>query len=99
RDRFADTRILVDLTKREGASGVARSLIAACLNTFREPHIATFSPEDRAGLHAHFGAHPVRRIENGRPRYASPDVVLMCYRGFSGHRHRQLSPDFPAQAG
>ncbi|MBI2186542.1 MAG: hypothetical protein HYU37_05385, partial [Acidobacteria bacterium] len=33
RDRFADTRILVDLTKREGASGVARSLIAACLNT------------------------------------------------------------------
>lgn len=82
RDRFSDTRILVDLTKRDDASGVARSFITACLHAFREPNVATFSPEDRAALHTHFGAYPVGRIENGRPRHPSPHVMLMCYRGF-----------------
>ncbi|MBI3049715.1 MAG: hypothetical protein HYY76_15530 [Acidobacteria bacterium] len=96
RDRVADTRILVDLTKREGASGVARSLIAACLDAFREPNIATFSPEDRAALHTHFGAYPVGRIENARPRHPSPHVILMCYRGFSRHPWPRLSPDLAA---
>jgi hypothetical protein len=88
RDRFADTRILVDVTKREGASGVARSLIAACLGTCREPNVATFSPEDRAELHVHFGAHPIGRIDNARPRHTSPNVILMCYRGFSSYPPR-----------
>jgi hypothetical protein len=98
RDWFADTRILVDLTKREGTSGVARSLIAACLQTFREPNVVTFSPEDRTALHAHFGAYPVGRIENGRPRHASPHVVLMRYRGFPPSRTRRHSHHLPAWA-
>ena len=91
RDRFSDTRILVDVTKREGASGVARSLIAACLDAFRERNVATFSPEDRAALHTHFGAYPVGRIEHGRPRHSSPHVILMCYRGFAGYPARDLA--------
>jgi hypothetical protein len=99
RDWFTDTRILVDLTKREGASGVARSLIAACLDVFDEPNIATFSPEDRAALHAHFGAYPVGRIENGRPRHTSPHVVLMRYRGFPARHTGRQSSDLPAWAG
>jgi hypothetical protein len=96
RDRRADTRILVDLTKRDGASGVARSLIGASLEAFREPHIATFSPEDRAALHVHFGAYPVGRIEHGRPRHASPHVILMRYRGFAGYPHGRLAHDLAA---
>jgi len=99
RDWFADTRILVDLTKRQGASGVARSLIAACLDAFQEPNVATFSPEDRVALHAHFGAYPVGRIENGRPRHASPHVVLMRYRGFPARHTLRRSRDLPAWAG
>jgi hypothetical protein len=99
RDWFADTRILVDLTKREGTSGVARTLIAACLYVFREPNVATFSPEDRTSLHAHFGAYPVGRIENGRPRHASPHVVLMRYRGFPSQQTVRRSGDLPAWAG
>jgi len=95
RDRFADTRILVDLTKREGATGVARSLVAACLNTSREPHVATFSPEHSVPLHEHFSAYPIRRIENGRPRHSSPDVVLMRYRGFTGFAPRQVRHPVP----
>ena len=91
RDRFSDTRILVDVTKGEGASGVARSLVAACLDAFREPNVATFSPEDRAALHTHFGAYPVGRIEHGRPRHSSPHVILMCYRGFAGYPARDLA--------
>jgi len=83
RDWYSDTRVLVDLTKRDGASGVASSLIAASLRLFREPNMVTFSPEDRAALHSRFGGYPVGRIENGRPRHHSPNVVLMCYRGFS----------------
>jgi hypothetical protein len=97
-DWFSDTRILVDLTKREGASGVARSLIAACLDAFKEPNIATFSPEDRVALHAHFGAYPVRWIENGRPRHASPHVVLMRYRGFPSSPPERQPRDLPAWA-
>jgi hypothetical protein len=99
RDWFADTRILVDLTKREGASGVARSLITACLQAFGEANVATFSPEDRAALHAHFGAYPVGRIENGRPRHRSPHVVLMRYRGFRTTHKVRRSSDMPAWAG
>jgi hypothetical protein len=98
RDWLADTRILVDLTKREGTSGVARSLIEACLQTFREPNVATFSPEDRTALHAHFGAHPLRRIENGRPRHTSPHVVLMRYRGFPPSRW-SATADTPKNTG
>lgn len=89
RDRFADSRILVDLTKREGASRVARSLIPACLEAFQEPNIATFSPEDRTELHAHFGAYSVGRIENARPQHGAPHVVLMRYRGFPSSRPRR----------
>lgn len=85
-DSNPDTRILVDLTKLDGASGVARSLIPWCLDRFPEPNLGTFSPEDAAGLHAHFGACPVRRIENARRRHSSPHVTVMCYRGF-------LTPD------
>ena len=96
RDRFADTRILVDLTKRDGASGVARSLITASLETFHELHVVTFSPEDRAALHTHFGAYPIGRIEHGRPRHSSPHVILMCYRGFAGYPPRRLASDLAA---
>jgi hypothetical protein len=99
RDWFADTRILVDLTKREGTSGVARTLIAACLYVFPEPNVATFSPENRTALHAHFGAYPVGRIENGRPRHTSPHVVLMRYRGFPSTQAERQSHDLPALAG
>lgn len=95
-DRHADTRILVDLTKLDGASGVARSLITASLEAFHEPHVATFSPEDRAALHTHFGAYPVGRIEHGRPRHASPHVILMRYRGFAGYPHGRLAHDLAA---
>ena len=35
RDPNADTRILVDLTKLDGASGVAKTLIASALDRFR----------------------------------------------------------------
>lgn len=97
-DWFPDTRILVDLTKREGASGVARSLITACLDAFKEPNIATFSPEDRVALHAHFGAYPVGWIENGRPRHASPHVVLMRYRGFPSSPPGRQPHELPAWA-
>jgi len=82
RESYPDTRILVDLTKLDGTTGVARSLIPACLDTFPEPNVATFSPEDAAALHTHFGAHPLRRIENARPRHCPPHVIVMCYRGF-----------------
>ena len=82
RESQPDTRILVDLTKLEGAGGVAKSLVPACLDRFSEPNIATFSPEDAAGLHIHFGAYPLRRIENARPRHSPPHVTVMCYRGF-----------------
>jgi len=92
RDRLADTRILVDLTKRDGASGVARSLITAALRAFSEPNVATYSPEDRAVLHTRFGAHPIDRIENGRPRHSSPHVILMCYRGFARAERRPMPP-------
>jgi hypothetical protein len=98
RDWFADTRILVDVTKREGTSGVARSLIAAALRAFEEPNVATYSPEDRTALHAHFGAYPVGRIENGRPRHSSPHVVLMRYRGFPSRQTARRSRDLPAWA-
>lgn len=87
-DSHPDTRILVDLTKLDGASGVARSLIPSCLDAFQEPNVGTFSPEDAAALHTHLGAGPVRRIENGRRRHSCPHVIVMCYRGFA--RHDQL---------
>lgn len=81
-DSRPDTRILVDLTKLDGASGIARSLIPLCLDRFPEPNLGTFSPENAAALHTHFGACPLRRIENARPRHSPPHVIVMCYRGF-----------------
>lgn len=83
REPNADTRILVDLTKLDGAAGVARSLIPLCLDRFPEANVATFSPEHAAALHAHFGAYAIHRIENARRRHCSPHVIVMCYRGFS----------------
>jgi hypothetical protein len=82
RDPNPDTRMLVDVTRRDGASGVAKTLIASALDLFQEPNLATFSPEDAVGLHTHFGARAVRGIPAGRPRHAPPHVVVMCYRGF-----------------
>ena len=83
RDPNPDTRILVDLTKLDGASGVAKTLIASALDRFQEPNLGTFSPEDAVGLHTHFGACAVRGIPAGRPRHAPPHVIVMCYRGFA----------------
>jgi hypothetical protein len=82
-DPSPDTRILVDLTKLDGASGVAKTLIAAALDRFQEPNLGTFSPEDAVGLHTHLGAAAVHGIPAGRPRHTPPHVVVMCYRGFS----------------
>ncbi len=83
RDENPDTRILVDLTKLDGVSGVAKTLIAAARDRFQEPNLGTFSPEDAVGLHTHFGACAVRGIPAGRPRHVPPHVVVMCYRGFT----------------
>ena len=83
RDPNPDTRILVDLTKLDGASGVAKTLVASALDLFHEPNLGTFSPEDAVGLHTHFGACAVRGIPAGRPRHAPPHVVVMSYRGFA----------------
>jgi hypothetical protein len=82
RDPNPDTRILVDLTKLDGASGVAKTLVTAALDAFPEPHLGTFSPEDAVGLHSHFGASAIRAIPAGRPRHAPSHVVVMRYRGF-----------------
>ena len=96
RDPDPDTRILVDLTKLSGASGVARTLITSALAWFHESTLATFSPEDAVGLHRHFGAWAARRIPDGRPRHDPPHVVVMCYRGFRcvapqmSHRRKTL---------
>lgn len=98
RDADSDTRILVDLTKLDVASGVARTLIPRCLDTFPESNLATFSPEDAAGLHTRFGACAVRRIPNARPRHTSPHVIVMCYRGFVTHTPDALF-DFTKSAG
>ena len=83
RDLNPDTRILVDVTKRDGASGVARTLVTAALDRFQEPNLGTFSPDDAVALHAHFGAWAVRGILDGRPRHTRPHVIVMCYRGFT----------------
>jgi hypothetical protein len=83
RDPNADTRILVDVTKLDGSSGVAKTLVASALDRFHEPNLGTFSPEDAVGLHTHFGACAVRQIPAGRPRHAPSHVVVMCYRGFA----------------
>ena len=85
RDPDPDTRILVDLTKLDGTSGVAKTLVTAALETFPEPNLGTFSPEDAVGLHTHFGAIPIRAIPAGRPRHAPAHVVVMRYRGFDLH--------------
>ena len=61
---------------------VAKTLVASALDSFHEPNLGTFSPEDAVGLHTHFGACAVRGISAGRPRHAPPHVVVMCYRGF-----------------
>ena len=82
-DPNPDTRILVDVTKRDGSSGVAKTLVASALDRFQEPNLGTFSPEDAVGLHTHFGACAVRGIPAGRPRHAPSHVVVMCYRGFA----------------
>jgi hypothetical protein len=82
RDPDPDTRILVDLTKLDGASGVAKTLVTAALEAFPEPNLGTFSPEDAVGLHTHFGASAIRAIPAGRPRHAPSHVVIMRYRGF-----------------
>lgn len=81
RDPSPDTRILVDLTKLDGTTGVAKTLIASALDRFQEPNLWTFSPEDAVGLHTHFGACAVRGIPAGRPRHAPSHVVVMSYRG------------------
>jgi hypothetical protein len=92
RDPNPDTRILVDLTKLDGAAGVARSLIPFALARFTEPNLATFSPENAAALHTRFGARPVRRIEHARRRHSPPHVIVMCYRGFAASdRETRLS--------
>jgi len=83
RDPNPDTRILVDLTKLDQASGVARTLIASALERFQEPNLGTFSPVDAVGLHTHFGACAIRGIPMGRPRRVPPRVIVMCYRGFA----------------
>ena len=83
RDPNPDTRILVDLTKLDGASGVAKTLVESALERFQEPNLWTFSPEDAVGLHTHFGACAVRGIPAGRPRHAPSHVIVMCYRGFA----------------
>jgi hypothetical protein len=83
RDPSPDTRMLVDVTKRDGASGVAKTLVASALDRFQEPNLGTFSPEDAVRLHTHFGACAVRGIPAGRPRHAPSHVVVMCYRGFA----------------
>ena len=82
-DRDPDTRILVDLTKRSDASGVARTLIPEGLSRFPEPNFGTFSPESAVGLHIRLGASAVRYIPNGRPRRQPSNVVVMSYRGFA----------------
>jgi hypothetical protein len=81
RDPNPDTRILVDLTKLDGVSGVAKTLVESALDRFQEPNLWTFSPEDAVGLHTHFGACAVRGIPAGRPRHAPSHVVVMSYRG------------------
>ena len=91
RDPNPDTRILVDLTKLEGASGVAKTLVAAALDRFQEPNLWTFSPEDAVGLHTHFGACAVRGIPAGRPRHLPSHVVVMSYRGLA---RRDPTPAF-----
>ena len=83
RDPDADTRILVDLTKREGATGVANTLIPESLGRFPEANFGTFSPESAVGLHLRLGAQAVRCIPDGRPRRQPPNVVVMAYRGFA----------------
>jgi len=83
RDPNPDTRILVDLTKLDGASGVAKTLVESALDRFQEPNLWTFSPEDAVGLHTHFGARAVRGIPAGRPRHAPSHVVVMSYRGLA----------------
>jgi hypothetical protein len=83
RDPHPDTRILVDLTKLDTASGVAKTLVASALDSFHEANVATFSPEDAVGLHTRFGAYAVHDIPAGRPRHEPPNVVVMSYRGFA----------------
>jgi len=89
RDPDPDTRMLVDVTKRDGASGVAKTLVESALDRFQEPNLGTFSPEDAVGLHTRFGASVVRSIPAGRPHHAPSQVVVMCYRGFA---QRDQSP-------
>jgi hypothetical protein len=96
RDPHPDTRILVDLTKLDGASGVARTVIASALNRFREPNLGTFSPEDAVGLHTHFGACAIRGIPTGRPGRAQPGVIVMCYRGFARREQKDESKRWTA---
>ena len=83
RDPNPDTRILVDVTKLDAVSGVARTLVASALDSFHEPNLGTFSPDDAVGLHTRFGACAVRGIPAGRPRHEPPNVVVMSYRGFA----------------
>jgi hypothetical protein len=83
RDPDPDTRMLVDVTKLDGASGVAKTLVESALDRFPEPNLGTFSPEDAVGLHTHFGACAIHGIPGGRPRHAPSHVVVMCYRGFA----------------
>ena len=73
--------------------------LPALLDREPEPNVATFSPEDRAALHAHLGAYPVGRFENGRPHHTSPHVVLMRYRGFASRQATRQSHDMRAVAG
>ena len=86
RDQDCDTRILVDLTKLDGAAGVAKTLIPVGLDRFLEPNLGTFSPEDAVGLHTHLGACAIHGIPNGRPRHHPSNVVVMSYRGFAIHQ-------------
>ena len=83
-DRDADTRILVDLTKRDGAAGVAENVHPLRgWPAFRSRTSGRSVPKVRSRLHTHLGAWPVRCIPNGRPCQKPPNVVVMSYRGFA----------------
>ncbi len=78
----SDSVILVDLTvdPRMHGLGIANSIIEHAKALYWDTHhVMTYSPETAESLHKRHGAYPARRIENGRPNFTNPNVVVMQY--------------------
>jgi hypothetical protein len=75
--------VLVDLTvaKDMQGKGYAKELLDKNLGGLKLEreirNLFTYSPETAVGLHERYGAKPVRRIENARPMYRTPNTVIM----------------------